>query len=380
MTIVSFPGFGIENWSINSVAFTLFDKFSVRWYGIFITLGILCAILYVIYRGKKNENIKSDDIVDISLLTVILGVIGSRVYYVVTDSGNTYDSFLDVIAIWNGGLAIYGAIIGGMMGIAIVCLIKKINVIQLFDMAAPGVLLAQGIGRWGNFCNGEAHGEAFTNGVCQYDFFNFRFHLNTENGFLHFTRMGLSNSVGGTVTYYAPTFLFESVWNVVGFILINLFYKRKKYHGQITYLYFLWYSFGRMFIEGFRSDSLYIYGTTIRVSQLLSLLLFIASITLLIVFGIKNKGKESPLKAIAAESGKEYEAIVEKEEDDEEYEGILSGRDDDDDGEEYESILGSRDDDEPEEEEQTLSKNGAEEKPDMDNGFGDITPEDQDEE
>ncbi|MBQ1230111.1 MAG: prolipoprotein diacylglyceryl transferase, partial [Clostridia bacterium] len=145
---ISFPGLGIDEFSLNKIAFTLFGKLEVRWYGILITLGILLAVLYTAWRGKRNESILSDDVLDIALATVVLGVIGARLYYVLTDSGNTYESFLDVIAIWEGGLGIYGGIIGGCLGIVLACAVKKISWRKLFDMAAPGVMLAQAVGRW----------------------------------------------------------------------------------------------------------------------------------------------------------------------------------------------------------------------------------------
>ena len=139
-TIVSFPGLGIGETELNKIAFTLFGKLEVRWYGLIITLGILFAVAYVIFRGKKSEHVISDDIIDIALLTVILGVIGARAYYVLTTL-DQYKTFGEAIAIWNGGLGIYGGIIGGCLGIVIMCYFKKISWRKLFDMAAPGVMI-----------------------------------------------------------------------------------------------------------------------------------------------------------------------------------------------------------------------------------------------
>ena len=127
MINIAFPGLGIGEFTLNKVAFTLFGKVEVRWYGILITLGIVLAFLYTMYRGKKNENIKPDDVIDIGILTVVLGVIGARLYYVLNDQNGVYDSFLDVIAIWEGGLGIYGGILGGCLGIYIMCKVKKIK-------------------------------------------------------------------------------------------------------------------------------------------------------------------------------------------------------------------------------------------------------------
>ena len=178
-----------------------------------------------------------------------------------------YDSFLDAIAIWNGGIAMYGSIIGGALALIIVSKIKKYDktkVIKIFDLVAPGVMLGQIIGRWGNFVNGEAHG------------------IETSENF--FLRMGLMGAADTNyryqMTYYHPTFLYESLWNLVGFVLINLLYKKKKFDGQIVLMYLAWYGLGRMFIEGLRTDSLYI--GVFRISQVVGFLCFVICTTLLV--------------------------------------------------------------------------------------------------
>ena len=279
-TTISFPGIGIDSFTVDKV-FVSFGSFEIRWYGILITLGIICAFLYAIWRGKRNEKIIPDDVIDITLVTVVCGVVGARLYYVLTtlDSGR-YESFLDMIAIWNGGLAIYGGIIGGAFGMWLMCRIKKIKWRRLFDMAAPGVMIAQAIGRWGNFFNGEAHGFAIGE-YTSFHFWNTTYNIEAgEGSFFYAIRMGVFN------TCYHPTFLYECLWNVLGFVLINLFYKRKKYDGQIALMYFTWYGFGRMIIEGFRDahgDSLLIPGTNLRISQCLGMLCFVAGTALLLV-------------------------------------------------------------------------------------------------
>ena len=306
---ISFPGLGIDEFSLNKIAFTLFGKLEVRWYGLLITCGIALAFLYTIWRGKKNEKIVADDIIDIGIVTVIMGVIGARLYYVLTDSGNTYESFLDVIALWNGGLGIYGGIIGGCLGIVIACLFKKISWRKLFDMAGPGVMIAQALGRWGNFCNGEAYGYRITETTSFY-FFNKEHVLASGEGSLfHTLRMGLTPNMysTGTTYYFHPTFLYESLWNVLGFVLINLFYKHKKFDGQVALFYFMWYGFGRMFIEGLRTDSLYLPGTSVRISQLVGLLCFTVGTALFVIFGIIC-GKKKPLEPLAVEGAVEPSA------------------------------------------------------------------------
>ena len=285
-TTISFPGLGIEPFTVDKVLIS-FGKVEIRWYGILITLGIICAFLYAAWRGKRNEKIVLDDVIDIALVTVVCGVVGARLYYVLTtlDSGR-YESFLDMIAIWNGGLAIYGGIIGGCFGMWLMCRLKKIKWRRLFDMAAPGVMIAQAIGRWGNFFNGEAHG--FSIGAnTGFHFLNTTYNIEAgEGSFAYAIRMGVTHSVRQPISFYHPTFLYECLWNVLGFVLINLFYKHKKYDGQVALMYFTWYGFGRMIIEGFRDahgDSLLIPGTNLRISQCLGMLCFVAGVTLLLV-------------------------------------------------------------------------------------------------
>ena len=305
-TIVSFPGLGIGELELNKIAFTLFGKFEVRWYGLIITLGILFAVLYVIFRGKKNEHVVADDIIDIALLTVVLGVIGARAYYVLT-SLDQYESIGEAFAIWNGGLGIYGGIIGGCLGIVIMCYFKKISWRKLFDMAAPGVMIAQAMGRWGNFFNGEAYGYAIGD-TTRFFFFNKEFILTSGEGTVFNTfRMGLQQF--GYTYYYHPTFLYESAWNILGFVIVNILYKHKRFHGQWALFYFAWYGFGRMFIEGFRTDSLYVPGTNIRISQLLGLVFFIGASVALLTLTILTR-KRAPLLVLedaAYEAAKKVE-------------------------------------------------------------------------
>lgn len=269
---VSFPGLGIESFDLGNVAFTIGESFEVMWYGVVIALGMLMAIGYAAFRCKQS-GISIDDLTDIAIFTILFGVVGARLYYVAF-SPNQFKTIWDVLNLRSGGLAIYGGIIAGAITIFVCCLIKKISWRKLFDCVGPGVMIAQAMGRWGNFFNGEAYG-----GLVQ------------EGHPLYFLRMGLisRNTYGdfGTydMVYVHPTFLYESLWNILGFILINIFFKKKKFDGQNALYYFAWYGFGRMFIEGLRTDALYIGDTGIRVSQLLGFLLF-AVATALIVYGL----------------------------------------------------------------------------------------------
>ena len=328
--IVEFPGLGIAQTELNKIAFTLFDKIEVRWYGIFITLGIMLAFAYTAWRGKRNEGIIPDDVLDVGLVTVVMGIIGARLYYVLTKI-ESFPTFWSAFEIWNGGLAIYGGIIGGCLGIVIACKVKKLSWRKLFDMAAPGVMIAQAIGRWGNFFNGEAYGYPITADGTQYFFFLKEHRLASGEGtFFNWIRMGLypNDYVRGSMIYVHPTFLYECVWNLLGFALINLFYKRKKFDGQIALMYFAWYGFGRMFIEGFRTDSLYILegvasDTGLRISQCIGLLCFVAGVTLLLVFSNKRMLAKITAQEVATEqTAEEFEEELEDCEDLEDVEAI----------------------------------------------------------
>ena len=269
---VSFPGLGIGGGEVNSVAFTLGENFSVMWYGVVIALGMLMAIAYACYRCKQH-GIKIDDLVDIAIFTIFFGVIGARLYYVAFNPTN-FKTLGDILNLRSGGLAIYGGIIAGALTIVVVCLVKKISWLQLFDCAGPGVMLAQAMGRWGNFFNGEAYGSIVEEG---HPLYFLRMGLISQNTYLDFTTPDM--------VYVHPCFLYESLWNILGFVLINLVYKKKKFDGQNALYYIAWYGFGRMFIEGLRTDALYIGQTGIRVSQLLGFLLFTVA-TALIIMGL----------------------------------------------------------------------------------------------
>lgn len=260
-SFISFPGLGIGEFKVNSIAFNIFGR-DVAWYGIIITSAIVLGFFYMLYRAKF-EKVKSDDIYDLAIFAVIFAVIGARIYYVVTKPEN-FKTFYDVIAIWNGGIAIYGAIIGGGIATFVVAKIKKIYPPKLFDIIGPAVMMGQAIGRWGNFTNAEAFGSA------------------TELPW----RMGIRNNYYPNTIYVHPTFFYESLWNLIGFVIINLIYKKKKYDGQIFLMYITWYGFGRMFIEGLRTDSLY--AGPFRISQLVGLVSFAAGSVLLIIFAIKK--------------------------------------------------------------------------------------------
>ncbi len=266
---LSFPGLGIDEFAVNSVAFTLFGR-DVAWYGVIITTGIILAALYVLYRAKQ-ERVSSDDVLDVGIYTVLFAVLGARIFFVVTSLEQYIGRpFWHVFAIWEGGLAIYGAIIAGAITIFVWCKLKKKDPLVFYDMIAPAVMIGQLMGRWGNFFNAEAYG--------------------SETDI--FCRMGILQ--GGEWKYYHPCFFYESFWNFIGLILISLFYKKKKYNGQIVLMYFAWYGFGRMFIEQLRTDSLAIGGNNenavwfLKVSSILGLVFFLVCGGILLYHLIKK--------------------------------------------------------------------------------------------
>ncbi len=266
---ISFPGFNIGEFEIDSVAFKI-GSFEIAWYALIIAFGMVLAATHIIWRGKQS-GLTPETTLDFILITIPVGVIGARLYYVLAKI-EEYDSFAEVFAIRDGGLAIYGGILAGALSVFLICKFKKISFLAFADICTPGILFAQGIGRWGNFANGEAFGGK-TDIFC---------------------RMGVSNDLtGGVMSYVHPTFLYESLWNIIGFILANIFYKKRKYDGQIFFFIFGWYGLGRMFIEGLRADSLYasFFGIEFRVSQVLAGAIFIACLTALIYFAIRKPNK-----------------------------------------------------------------------------------------
>ncbi|MBQ3077485.1 MAG: prolipoprotein diacylglyceryl transferase [Clostridia bacterium] len=263
---VSFPGLGLGPFELNRVAFTIFGK-EVYWYGVIIATGFFLGVSLALKLAELN-GLDPDKIFNVVLITAPVAIVGARVYYVMTTL-ERYDSFYEMIAIWNGGIAIYGAVLAGMACIAVLCKLWKLPLLKVLDIAAPAVILGQGIGRWGNFVNREAFGGPTRN--------LFRMELIID---------GVPNAVH-------PTFLYESVWDLVGCALLVWIFFHKKADGQTTYGYFLWYGIGRFFIEGLRTDSLYV--GTFRISQLVSLALIAVA---LVGFARIRKNRKNAVPAV----------------------------------------------------------------------------------
>ena len=258
-SVISFPGLGISY--LNPPAFFSVFGHRIYFYGVLFALGFTLGILYCA-RRSKDFGLKSDDFYDMVILLIPLSILCARIYYVLF----RLDDFIGrpliaYFAVWEGGIAIYGGIIGGILAIWLVTRRKKLPFLAMLDLTVFGVLIGQIIGRWGNFMNREAFG------------------AQTEV----FCRMGLTDPSGHTI-YVHPTFLYESLWNLALFIGLWLWVRKgkRKYDGQMSLLYLFFYGLGRAWIEGLRTDSLYIGHTGIRVSQALSLVLVLCAGALLL--------------------------------------------------------------------------------------------------
>lgn len=252
---------------IDPVAFNL-GPLSVRWYGIIIAVGILLGY-FVAQRALVKARLHKDTLVDIIFYSALFGFIAARIYFVIFQWPYYAENPGEIIKIWHGGIAIHGGLIGGFIAGVIVCKVKNLNPFQIGDIVAPSIILAQGIGRWGNFMNHEAHGGPVSRAFLEQ---------------LHLPNFIIENMyINGQ--YYHPTFLYESIWDVAGFIILVNIRKHLKL-GETFFLYLTWYSIGRFFIEGLRTDSLML-TSNIRVAQLVSILLILISISLIVYRRIK---------------------------------------------------------------------------------------------
>ena len=251
---ISFPSLGIAIDPPRSISI---GPLSIHFYGLIIALGLVLAVVYACRRSKQF-GIKDDDVLDGVLFVTPFAILCARAYYCIFSWEHYADNPISVLYIWEGGLAIYGGVLGAAIGVAVLCRVKRIKLAAMLDLVSLGFLIGQSIGRWGNFFNREAFGAETAS----------------------FLRMGLMNSYTGTVTYYHPTFFYESAWNAVGFLLLHHFSKKRQYDGQVALGYAAWYGLGRAFIEGLRTDSLY-WGP-FRVSQLLAAISCLAAVSVLL--------------------------------------------------------------------------------------------------
>ena len=256
---ISFPSLGL---TLNPPRSFDIGPLSIHFYGLIIAIGLVLAVVYCSKRANQfglNEDILLDGVLCVTPVAVIC----ARIYYCAFSWELYADNPISVLYIWEGGIAIYGSVIGAVIGIIAFCKVKKLRIATVLDLVSLGFLIGQFVGRWGNFMNREAFG------------------AETDS----FLRMGLMKASTGEVTYYHPTFLYESLWNFAGFLILHFLSKKRRYDGQVALGYLVWYGLGRAFIEGLRTDSLYI--GPFRVSQLLAAGSCVIALAVLIILGRK---------------------------------------------------------------------------------------------
>lgn len=264
--VISFPKLGLE-FNINRAMFTV-GGFSVYWYGFIISVGLILAVVYGYYECKR-VGFDTDDFFNILIISLPISIIFARLYYVAFNFSLYKDNLVSVLYIRNGGLAVYGGIIGAILVIFLYCRKKGMKIGTVLDILAIGLLIGQSVGRWGNFVNGEAFGSAAT--------LPWAMSIKTDG-------IIIAESVH-------PTFLYESVWNLIGIFALIPLKKHKSFEGEVFCYYMIWYGFARFFIEGLRADSLYF--RAFRISQLFSAAIFITAVVIVIFKrfkGLRKKG------------------------------------------------------------------------------------------
>ena len=264
---ITFPLFG-DGFVINAPNYINVFGFSLYLYGLFIASGFILAGFYL-YKRREALGLTQDNVLDLIILAVPCGIVGARLYFAIFNLSDYVGpgNWLNIFKLREGGLAVYGGVIGGAIAFYVYSRTKKVHIGKLLDAAGFGLFIGQAVGRWGNFFNREAFG-VVTNLPW---------------------KMGLRRSA--EVLYVHPTFLYESIWNIAGFILMHIYSTKNKakYHGQFFMFYIAWYGFGRYMIEGLRVDSLFIHNTDIRISQLLAALSFSAAVVFLLRNRLRGK-------------------------------------------------------------------------------------------
>lgn len=259
---------------LSRIAFKL-GPIPIYWYGIIIATGVLLALLLATREGKRLK-LPKDTFVDLLMWAVPISIVSARIYYVVFEWDVYKNNPSKIFAIWEGGIAIHGALIGAVVTAIVFARMKGISFWKLADIAAPSILLGQAIGRWGNFMNQEAHGgpvtREFLEGLMLPDF--------------------IINQMYIEGTYYHPTFLYESLWNFAGVIILLLLRRVNLRRGELFLTYVIWYSIGRLFIEGLRTDSLLIGDTSIRIAQVMSGSLIVIGVILIIYRRMQGHAKK----------------------------------------------------------------------------------------
>ena len=275
-TNISFPSLGID---IDPVREFSLGPLSIHMYGLIIVFGLVLAVIYCMRRADQF-GLTEDHILDGVLWVTPFAFLCARAYYCAFRWDLYAANPISVLYIWQGGIAIYGGVLGAVLGMLVFCKIKRISLGATLDLVLMGFLIGQAIGRWGNFFNREAFG------------------AETDA----WLRMGLYSPLTDSITYHHPTFLYESLWNALGFVVLHFLSKKRTFDGQIALGYALWYGLGRTFIEGLRTDSLYIPGTALRVSQVLAAVSCITAAVVLAYFVIKPPKKTMFVHRVAEET------------------------------------------------------------------------------
>ena len=290
-TTVYFDGLGWE-FNLPSVAFTVFGH-DVKFYGLIIAFGFALAVLYG-GRGAWKWKMSLDGMTDVLIWGTLFGIVCARLYYVAFEWDYYSEHLNEIPAIWSGGIAIYGGIIGALIGAAIGCKIGKIDFLNLLDLGALGLLIGQGIGRWGNFFNQEAFGSNTTTAL--FRMWSPKIQHTLEASAETLASKGME--VDPMLPVH-PTFLYESVWCLLSFLILHIVVtKFRKFKGEIFMLYGVLYGVERMIVEGMRTDSLYIGSTTIRVSQLLSAIIVVVALAFFTYFMVRAKQNKLPKRML----------------------------------------------------------------------------------
>ena len=308
---VSFPGFGIGEFKINPTVFSIIPgKLTIEWYALIICVGLV--VTYIVCDLLTDRfDVSKDDLLDVLLFGLPAGFIGARIWYILGDL-ESFDSFLEMISVWNGGLALYGGIFGGCLAGYFVCRYKKVSFLNMLDLSAIGFMVGQIIGRWGNFANVEVFG------------------IETDLPW----RMGVNimNDAGIALnewTYVHPLFLYESLWNLIGLLLIFAYMDSRKFKGELFLLYTAWYGIGRAWMEPLRDTTynLHIFG--IRVNMVLAIAIAVFAIAALIVLYIRKPARfvrvKKETESIEAAYEKQFSYAVDEQELNEEEEDQKDG-------------------------------------------------------
>ena len=278
---IAFPNLGIYLHNVPK-SFSVFG-FTIAFYGLIIGIGVMAGLLTVTRIAKKTGQ-NPDDYWDFAIWGILFGVIGARLYYVAFSWDDYKDNLLNIFKLRSGGLAIYGGVIAAYITLYVWCRIKKKSMALVGDTAMPGLILGQAIGRWGNFMNREVFGDYY-NGL-----FSMQIPVSDVRDPSDITEKVASHiPEGANYINVHPTFLYESVWNLLVFVLLLVYRKHKKFDGELCLLYLGGYGVGRFIIEGIRTDTLFVPGTTIPVSQILALVMVVAAVVIDILVRVRLK-------------------------------------------------------------------------------------------